>query len=273
MPELPEVETVANALRRVLPGRRIAAVEVRAPKLRTSLEPLRSAHLAGHAFTAVRRRGRYIVLALSDGRGLLLHLGMTGAVSVVDATEPPRRHEHVLLKLDDGSSFRFEDPRRFGVLEVHELKSDGLPAALDFLGPEPLTGDFSAEGFYQSAHHRHVAIKEVLMDNTVVTGVGNIYATESLFAAGIRPAHRSDRLGRAACERLVAAVKAILARAIAAGGTTISDFRGVDGSEGRFNRELLIYGKAGEPCPKCGAALQTVKLGGRSSCYCPKCQK
>lgn len=273
MPELPEAETVANALRRVLPGRRIAAVEVRAPKLRTSLEPLRSAHLEGHAFTAVRRRGRYIVLALDDRRGLLLHLGMTGAVSVVNAAEPPRRHEHVLLALSDGSSFRFEDPRRFGALEVHELKEDGLPAALDFLGPEPLTDAFSPDGFYHVAHEHHIAVKELLMDNRVVTGVGNIYATESLFAAGVCPTRYSDRLSRAACERLVAAVKAILARAIAAGGTTISDFRGVDGSEGSFNRELLIYGKAGEPCPKCGTALQTVKLGGRSSSYCPKCQK
>ena len=272
MPELPEAETVAKALRRVLPGRRISAVMVRAERLRTSLKPLLDARLEGHVFTAVRRRGRYIVLALDDARGLLLHLGMTGAVSVVPADEPPRRHEHVILALDDASSFRFEDPRRFGVLECHPLRADGLPAALDFLGPEPLTDAFDAEGLHRAAHQRRIAVKELLMDNRVVTGVGNIYATESLFAAGIRPAHRSDRLGMAACARLVAAVKEILARAIAAGGTTISDFRGVDGSEGRFSRELLVYGKAGGACPCCGATLRTVKLGGRSSCYCPKCQ-
>ncbi len=273
MPELPEAETVAAALRRVLPGRRITDVQVRVPKLRTSLAPLRSACLEGHVFTAVQRRGRYIVLTLDDRRGLLLHLGMTGAVSVVPSGESPHRHEHVVLNLDNGMSFRFEDPRRFGVLECHPLQADGLPAALNFLGPEPLTDDFCADGFYHIAHQRHIAIKELLMDNTVVTGVGNIYATESLFAAGIRPTHRSDRVSRMSCERLVMAVKEILTRSIAAGGTTISDFRGVDGSEGYFNRELLIYGKPGEPCPRCGAKLRTVKLGGRSSCYCPKCQK
>lgn len=272
MPELPEAETVASALRRRLPGHRITEVKICVPKLRTSLAPLCTAGLEGHAFTAVLRRGRYIVLALDDRRGLLLHLGMTGAVSVVPQNEPPRRHEHVILNLEDGSSFRFEDPRRFGVLECHSLKADGLPAALDVLGPEPLTDDFDADGFYQAAHRRHVAVKELLMDNTVVTGVGNIYATESLFAAGIRPIRRSDRLSRASCQRLVMAVKEILARAIRAGGTTIADFRGVDGTEGRFTRELLIYGKAGEPCPHCGAVLRCVKLGGRSSCYCPKCQ-
>ena len=273
MPELPEAETVARALERVLPGRKITGVTVRVPKLRTSLQPLADAGLAGHAFTAVHRRGRYIILTMDDRRGLLMHLGMTGAVSVVPAVEPLRRHEHLILKLDNGDSFRFEDPRRFGLLECHPLKDDGLPPALDFLGPEPLTEDFCAEYFYQAARQRHIAVKELLMDNTVVTGVGNIYATESLFMAGIRPTRRSDRLSRMACGRLVDAVKEILSRAIAAGGTTISDFRGVDGSEGSFNRELLIYGKAGEPCPHCGAILRTVKLGGRSSCYCPKCQK
>lgn len=273
MPELPEAETVVRALNRVLPGRRIVKVTLRAPKLRTSLAPLKTAKLAGCTFTAVYRRGRYNILALDDRRGLLLHLGMTGAVSVPPAAEPPRKHEHVILELDDGFAFRFEDPRRFGLLECHPLNEKGLPAVLNFLGPELLTDDFNGEMFYCAAHHHHIAVKELLMDNTVVTGIGNIYATESLFAAGVRPAHRTDRLSHAACDRIVAEVKAILARAIAAGGTTISDFRGVDGSEGSFNRELVIYGKAGTPCPRCGTTLRTVTLGGRSSCYCPKCQR
>ncbi|MBP5300211.1 MAG: bifunctional DNA-formamidopyrimidine glycosylase/DNA-(apurinic or apyrimidinic site) lyase [Victivallales bacterium] len=257
----------------LLPGRSIQRVIVRTQKLRTSLAPLEVARLQNRRFTAVYRRGRYIILALDDRRGLLLHLGMTGAVSVTPADEPPRKHEHVILELDDGTAFRFEDPRRFGLLECHPLNGKGLPPALDFLGPEPMTDDFSGQAFHCAAHHHHIAVKELLMDNTVVTGIGNIYATESLFAAGIRPTRRADRLGRAACDRIVAEVKAVLARAIAAGGTTISDFRGVDGSEGSFNRELLIYGKAGTPCPRCDTLLRTVTLGGRSSCYCPKCQK
>ena len=273
MPELPEAETVARALSRVLPGRVITKVVLRTQKLRSPLAPLAHAHLEGHAFTAVYRRGRYGILALDDQRGLLMHLGMTGAVSVTPAAEPPRKHEHVILELDNGYAFRFEDPRRFGLLECHCLNENGLPEALDFLGPEPLTNEFNAAILHRAAHHRHIAVKELLMDNTVVTGIGNIYATESLFNAGIRPTRRSDRLTRAMCERLASQVKDILARAIAAGGTTISDFRGVDGSEGAFNRELLIYGKAGTPCPRCGTILRTVALGGRSSCYCPKCQK
>ncbi len=273
MPELPEAETVARALRKVLPGRAITQVEVRSPKLRTSLEPLKTAGLEGRRITAVRRRGRYVVLALEDGRGLLMHLGMSGVVRVESPEVPRRRHEHVLLHLDSGLCFRFEDPRRFGALECLPLNADGLPSALDFLGPEPLSEAFDGAYLFRASRKRRTPAKVFLMDNEVVTGVGNIYATESLFAAGVSPRRAAGRLTRAQCEALASAVKAILARAIEAGGTTIADFQGVDGTEGQFTRELRIYGREGQPCPACGTRLKAVQLGGRTSCYCPRCQK
>ena len=274
MPELPEAENICRALDRALRGRTITRVEVFTPAMRTSLLPLKSAALEGVKIQGTRRRGRYVVADLADGRGLLMHFGMSGVVRVEGPDIPRRKHEHVFLHLDDGRIFRFECTRRFSLLEVvSKYAPDGWPEALAGLGVEPLSEAFSGDYLYASSRRRKVAVKLLLMDNAVVTGIGNIYANEALFAARVSPVRPSPELTKQECRRIVAAAKAILARAIEAGGTTISDFLNVDGSEGKFVRELKIYGRAGEPCPECGCEVRCVRQGGRSSFYCPRCQK
>ena len=274
MPELPEAENICRALDRALRGRTITRVEVFTPAMRTSLVPLKSAGLEGVKIEGTRRRGRYVVADLSDGRALLMHFGMSGVVRVEGAEIPRRKHEHVFLHLDDGRIFRFECTRRFSLLEaVGDLDSDGWPTALAGLGVEPLSEKFDGGYLYSASRGRKVAVKLLLMDNKVVTGIGNIYANEALFAAKVSPLRPASELTRDECRRVTAAAKKILLRAIDAGGTTISDFLNVDGSEGKFVRELKIYGRSGKPCPVCGCAVECVRQGGRSSFYCPKCQK
>ena len=274
MPELPEAENICRALDRALRGRRITQVEVFTPAMRTSLLPLKTAKLEGVKILGTRRRGRYVVADLEDGRVLLMHFGMSGVVRVEGPEVPRRKHEHVFLHLDDGRIFRFECTRRFSLLEaVSEMGADGWPAALGGLGVEPLSEEFDGEYLYRSSRRRGVAVKLLLMDNSVVTGIGNIYANEALFSARISPLRPASALTKAECRRLCDGAKAILRRAIDAGGTTISDFLNVDGSEGKFVRELKIYGMAGRPCPMCGCTVECVRQGGRSSFYCPKCQK
>lgn len=274
MPELPEAENICRALDRALRGRRITEVEVFTPAMRTSLLPLKTAALEGVRITGARRRGRYVVADLDDGRALLMHFGMSGVVRVEGADIPRRKHEHVFIHLDDGRIFRFECTRRFSLLEVvSDMGPDRWPAALGGLGAEPLSDEFDGEYLYASSRRRKTAVKLLLMDNAVVTGIGNIYANEVLFAARVSPLRPASKLTRDECRRLAAAAKKILLRAIEAGGTTISDFLNVDGTEGKFVRELKIYGRSGMPCPVCGCEVLCVRQGGRSSFYCPKCQK
>lgn len=274
MPELPEAENIGNALNRVLSGRTIAAVEIFSPAMRSSLLPLKEAALEGKTFQGIRRRGRYLVADLDDGRGLLMHFGMSGVVRVESADVPRRKHEHVFIHLDNGKIFRFECTRRFSLLEIHELTAPGrMPEKLRDLGPEPFSEEFSAAYLLQKSSGRQTAVKNFIMDNAVVTGIGNIYASESLFAARIHPARPVKTLKETEWNLIITHVRSILKRAISAGGSSISDFLNVDGSEGKFAQELKVYGFAGTPCPVCGTQLENVKLGGRSSCFCPKCQK
>jgi len=274
MPELPEAETIGRALNRAMTGRTITRVEVFTPAMREPLTPLLSAGLEGLAIADVRRRGRYVVAELSDGRALLMHFGMSGVVRVETAATPRRKHEHVFLHLDDGKVFRFECTRRFSVLKVCALPAPGgFPAELDTLGVEPLTPEFDGGYFYRKSRGKTGNVKCFLMDNAVVCGIGNIYATETLHAAGISPLRPAGKLTKNECARIAAEAKRILARAIELGGSSISDFLQVDGSEGKFAQELAVYGRAGEACPRCGARIETVRLGGRGSAYCPGCQK
>ena len=273
MPELPEVETIGNALAAVIVGQSIARVEVFAPAMRTPLAPLEQAELAGRTIIAVRRRGRYLVLELDDHRGVMMHFGMSGVVRVESPKVPRRKHEHIFFHLSGGEILRFECARRFSLCEVHHLTASGLPAALEKLGVEPLSEAFNGAYLYRVSRKRATPIKGFIMDNQVVVGVGNIYATEALFAAGIAPLRAAGKLTRAEAERLVGEIKEVLAKAIAAGGSTIRDYRHVDGSEGMFAQELAAYGRAGLECLRCGGAIATTRIGGRSSAYCPKCQK
>ena len=271
MPELPEAETIARALDQALRKRKITKVDVFAKKLRSPLKPLVEANLVGREFTGCRRRARYAVADLDDGRALTMHFGMSGVVRVEDAKLPRRKHEHAVITLDDGRAFKFEDPRRFGSLEVQTLGPDGWPECLAGIGVEPLSDAFSGEVLFRASRGRKKSVKELLMDNAVVTGIGNIYAAETLFASGVRPQRRASRLTRAECDRLAREAKRILKLAIKWGGTTVHDFRGVDGSEGKFVQKLKIYGQ--RICPVCGSSVAKVTLGGRTSWYCPKCQK
>ena len=273
MPELPEAETIGKALDRALKNRVITLVEVFTPAMRTSLLPLKDAGLPGLSFTAVRRRGRYLMADLSDGRTLLMHFGMSGVVRIEKNDVPRRKHEHVFIHLDDDNIFRFECTRRFSLLEVHEVDENRIPAPLAKLGAEPLSEEFSGKGFYDVCIKRTAPVKQLLMDNAIVTGIGNIYAAETLFASGVDPRRPGKNLTLHEAEKIVDNAKRILLEAVAAGGTTISDFRHVDGSEGKFVQNLKMYGKAGEKCPRCGGIVESIRLGGRSSCFCPECQK
>lgn len=271
MPELPEAESIARALDHALKNRRIVKVEIFHPRLRTPLEPLKKAKLEGLVFTGCRRRARYAVADLADGRALTMHFGMSGVVRVEDATLPRRKHEHAVITLDNGKALKFEDPRRFGFMEVQQLGLDGWPECLAGIGVEPLSPRFTGRFLFEKSRGRKKPVKEFIMDNAVVTGIGNIYAAETLFAARVSPLRRASALTLAECTDIVKHAKRILRLAIKWGGTTVSDFKNVDGSEGRFVQKLKMYGKT--HCPLCHTPIAKATLGGRTSWYCPKCQK
>jgi len=274
VPELPEVETVVRALRRAgLEGGRIAGCAVRCEKLRRPLPTGELAGLAGRRLAAIERRAKYLLFRLDDGAVLLLHLGMTGTLRLDEVGEAPGRHDHFDLEFADGRVLRFRDPRKFGLVAVSRPDAAGRLPELANLAPEPLGKEFTGEYLYTISRGRRTPVKVFIMDQRRVVGVGNIYASESLFRAGIRPTLPAGRLSRPRCRKLVLAIREILNEAIAAGGTTISDFHGVDGSEGAFVRTLKVYGKAGEPCPVCGRPLEKRVLGGRSTFFCPACQR
>ena len=268
MPELPEVETTRRGLSRAVPGRQLQRVVVRNPALRwpVRLPP----DIAGERFGEIGRRGKYLLLPLDSG-GLILHLGMSGHLAFVDAARDAGKHDHIDLVLDDGRAVRFTDPRRFGSLHWQPFPLLVHPL-LKNLGPEPLAADFDATYLASQARGRRTAIKSLLMDARVVVGVGNIYANEALFLAGIRPRRAAGRISKPRLALLVAAVKATLARAIDTGGTTLRDFTGTDGKPGYFRQELHVYGRGGEPCRQCRKTLTGVRHGGRATVYCAACQ-
>lgn len=276
MPELPEVETISRALRPHLLGRRLLEVHATVTALRTPLDLKRLRDgCVGRTVVDVRRRGKHIVVELDDARALLLHLGMTGAFRICASAAPALPHDRLAVTLDDGRVWRFHDPRRFGSATVVALPHPGAwPECLAMLGPEPLGGEFTATYLRNRARARNLPVKNLLMDQRVVVGVGNIYANEALFRARISPHRQAARLGDAACARLAQHVREVLTAAIERGGTTISDFRNIDGAEGRFRTHLNVYGKDGECCPRCGPAahIRRTVLAGRSTFHCPHCQ-
>ena len=270
MPELPEVETTRRGLAPHLVGRRIESVTLRRDALRWPIPPEVSARLVGEQIAAIRRRAKYLLLDTGAGSALW-HLGMSGSLRVLEADVPVRAHDHVDVVLDDGRLLRFNDPRRFGSLlwqppgETHEL--------LRGLGPEPLDDAFDGDHLFALSRGRRAPVKAFLMDQAVVVGVGNIYAAEALFEAGIHPLREAGKVGRERYVRLAAAVKRILAHAIDRGGTTLRDFISPDGLPGYFEQELLVYGRGGEPCKRCGTTLKEARIGQRASVWCPRCQR
>ena len=275
MPELPEVETVCRSLSQHLPGHKIERVEVRATQLR---HPLSSEEFntfcQGRKILELRRRGKYIIDELEGSRALLLHLGMTGAYRVVEQDTEIKKHEHVIFELSGGLSWRYEDPRRFGILKCVELPAPGMiPESLFDLGPEPLGDEFTANYLFKISRKRVKPLKNFIMDSKIVVGVGNIYAAEVLFRSGLSPFRPAGKLKKKEALLLVEKIREVLNLAIEAGGTTIRDFKAPDGSEGYFFRALEIYGREDEACIKCSTPVKRSVQAGRSTFYCSKCQR
>lgn len=275
MPELPEVETVRRGLCPWLEGQPLDAVELFRADLRWPIPTVAVRALRGRTCTAVERRSKYLLLRF-DGRGrpvALVHLGMSGRLFLDVATAPgPRRpHEHWRMHFADRVA-RYVDPRRFGMLDVAPADDLATHPLLARLGPEPLGPDFTPDHLFARTRARRVATKTLLMDAHEVVGVGNIYASEACFRAGVRPRRAAASLTRAECARLVDAVRAVLRAAIDAGGTTLRDYVGVGEDSGYFQRELRVYGRDGAPCTVCGATVRRVVSGQRSTYYCPTCQ-
>ncbi|WP_018140625.1 bifunctional DNA-formamidopyrimidine glycosylase/DNA-(apurinic or apyrimidinic site) lyase [Thioalkalivibrio sp. ALJ7] len=271
MPELPEVETTRRGLEPLLAGRRITTFEIREPRLRWPVPTELAQQLAGARVQTLSRRAKYLLLE-TDRAGILLHLGMSGSLRHCTPGTPLRRHDHLILHLDNGYQIRLHDPRRFGCCLPLPC-DDTLHPLLADLGPEPLAPEFDADYLFQRSRGRRSAVKAFIMDQAIVVGVGNIYATEALFLAGIRPGRAAGRVTRAEYDRLAAHIRTVLAAAIEQGGTTLRDFLREDGTHGYFRQSLRVYGRAGEPCPICNGMLRTRRIGQRASSYCPTCQK
>jgi formamidopyrimidine-DNA glycosylase len=274
MPELPEVEVLRRSLEPRLLGDRIARVEVRNPSLR---EPVSRASLvkrtAGREITSLRRRAKYLLIDLEGGQTLVVHLGMSGRLTVVPASEPLEPHEHVAFFLDSGRRLRLRDPRRFGL--VFAAKTSGIPSDPHFahLGIEPLEPGFGGDFLARAAAGRRGPVKSFLMDARIVVGLGNIYATEALFRSGIHPNRSVGRISAPRWDRVAESSVAVLRQAIGEGGTTLNDFADGEGNSGYFQVSLGVYGREGEPCPTCGTPIRRIVQAGRSSFYCHRCQR
>ena len=272
MPELPEVETTRRGLEPWIVGKKVTDLQVRNRRLRQPIPVGLKRRLKGRHCLSITRRAKYLLLQFEGLKGrLLIHLGMSGSLQIVEADSAPRKHDHVDLVFEDGRCLRYHDPRRFGLWLWAEVPIEEH-ALLHHLGPEPLSDAFTPELLFQGSRKRKVAVKNYLMDGRTVVGVGNIYAAESLFAARIRPGRAAGRVSRAEYTLLHQEVRRILAEAIQQGGTTLQDFVGGDGEPGYFAQELWVYGCEGEECRRCGAILKGKVLGQRASCYCPNCQ-
>ncbi|MFO7766327.1 MAG: bifunctional DNA-formamidopyrimidine glycosylase/DNA-(apurinic or apyrimidinic site) lyase [Pelovirga sp.] len=271
MPELPEVETVCRGIAPYVTGKVILELILRVPRLRLPLDPQLCRTLPGQTVRHVYRRAKYLLLMIDQG-SLIIHLGMSGILRIVPAGSTEHKHDHVDLIFTDGNCLRFTDPRRFGTFIFSGTDPLRQPLLAD-LGPEPLDHDFQGELLYQRSRDRKQAVKGFIMDQKTVVGVGNIYANEALFRAGIHPARPAGRISRKRYERLAGAIKEVLAEAIAAGGTTISDFADSAGRPGYFRQELQVYGRGLQPCCLCGRPVRTARLGQRSTFFCSFCQR
>lgn len=286
MPELPEVETVRRGLEPVLLGARFKTVTTRRADLRFPFPPRFTQRLVGARVEAFVRRGKYMIAELSTGESLILHLGMTGRFTVdgarrsdpgvfyyAEPTDP--RHDHVLFEVAGGAPARiiYNDPRRFGFMDL--VETAGLEASAHFagMGPEPLGPGFTAETFNASLRNKTAPIKAALLDQRIVAGVGNIYACEALFRAGVSPKRRAASVSGQRGARLWRAVREVLVEAIEAGGSTLRDFAASDGAQGGFQQRFSVYDREGEPCPVCARPVRRIVQAGRSSFYCGTCQR
>ncbi len=284
MPELPEVETVVRGLRPKLEGYRLKRVEQRRPDLRFPLPENFAERLTGRRVERIQRRAKYMLLYLDDGQALLCHLGMSGRMTIVEPPPAPKgskgaprppldKHDHVIFTTDAGVEIRFNDARRFGIMDL--VDADALEAhpLLRDLGPEPLGNDFNGPGLAAALKGKRSPIKAALLDQRVVAGLGNIYVCEALYFAGISPRRQAYTVQGGRAEKLAAAVRQVLTRAIQAGGSSLRDYVQADGELGYFQHEWAVYGREGEPCPACGAPVRRLVQSGRSTFYCARCQR
>jgi formamidopyrimidine-DNA glycosylase len=267
VPELPEVETVMRGLRPVLEGRRLARVEARRADLRWPIPADLRQRLTGATVTGIRRRAKYGLVDTDRGDTLIIHLGMSGRMRVDPAAD--EKHDHVVIETDEGRRAVFNDARRFGSLHLVRTESAQAHPLLAGLGPEPLGQPVDLSPLAG----RVAPIKALLLDQRLIAGLGNIYVCEALFEAGVRPARAGGRVTGAERARLAASIPAVLMRAIAKGGSTLRDYRQADGELGYFQHEFSVYGREGEACPNCGTAIRRIVQSGRSSFFCPRCQR
>lgn len=273
MPELPEVEVLRLSLIPCLLSRRIAGVDIRSPGLREPFDRRRLEGLAGRTVETLRRRAKYLLVDLSGGQTLVVHLGMTGQLTVALPTTPVARHEHLVFHLDDGWRLRLVDPRRFGLAYVHPTAELEHDRHLAHLGIEPFDEAFRGTYLAERSAGRRGPVKSFLMDGRVVVGVGNIYASEVLWNSRVHPRRSVGRVAANTWDRLAREVVGVLGRAIGEGGTTLADFRDGEGNSGYFQVSLAVYGREGQPCPRCGRGIRRIVQTGRSTFYCPGCQR
>lgn len=275
MPELPEVETVRRGLARCMTGRRIMRAELRRPDLRRPFPPGLAERLNGARIGALTRRGKYILAELDDSGLLLLHLGMSGRITAGAADVPPEPHDHVVLTLDDGTVVRFNDPRRFGLLDYIARGQEDAHPLLAGLGPEPLEPGFDAGYLNRVLARKMTPIKAALLDQRIVAGLGNIYVCEALYRAGISPRRLAASVVGARAERLAGAIHNVLTEAIEAGGSSLRDYVQANGELGYFQHRWAVYGREGQPCPDCNCAegVRRITQAGRSTFFCSKRQR
>jgi formamidopyrimidine-DNA glycosylase len=271
MPELPEVETTRRGIAPHLQDRQVREVIVRQRQLRWPVPRNLNAQLSGQTFASITRRGKYLLLGTQTGT-LIMHLGMSGSLRVLPCQTPAEKHDHLDIVLDNGQCLRLRDPRRFGAV-LWTRDDPARHKLLQSLGPEPLSDEFDGEYMWQRSRGRKLAIKAFIMDSKIVTGVGNIYANEALYLAGIHPQRAAGRIARTRYLQLAEAIKQVLQAAIRQGGTTLRDFTASDGKPGYFRQQLHVYEREQEPCHQCGQALRHVVIAQRSSYYCRYCQR
>jgi formamidopyrimidine-DNA glycosylase len=271
MPELPEVETTRRGIAPSIKHKRIKNITIRQAKLRWPVPRNLNAQCRGQAINAVKRRGKYLLIELETGT-IIIHLGMSGSLRVINCKITPDKHDHVDIVLSEDKCLRLRDPRRFGAV-LFTRDDPCQHKLLKSLGPEPLGAEFNADYLYNKSRKRSIPIKSFIMDSKVVVGVGNIYASESLFRARINPRKAAGKITKQQCTSLVKAIKAVLKAAIKAGGTTLRDFTSSDGQPGYFSQSLNVYGKKGQPCPNCGKPITQSVIGQRATYYCTYCQK
>ena len=275
MPELPEVEVSRQGLLPYLPGQRIIGACIRTPKLRQEIPEGLSSRLSGLRVDAIQRRGKYLLFDCESTQGggwLILHLGMSGSLRLVPPGTPAKKHDHFDLVFAN-TTLRLRDPRRFGALLWHSDSDVENHPLLTVLGIEPLSSDFDGKWLYQATRRRSGPIKPLLMNSHLIVGIGNIYAAESLFHSGISPMRAANRISAERYENLASAIRGTLEASIAAGGSSVRDYVHSDGGAGCFQLSCAVYGRSGEPCINCGGPVHTIRQAGRSTFYCPHCQR